>query len=86
MRTRRETVVFKHPFRIVGVDHVVVPSAYALVTDEELIEGLSFPAFRRVSTTITIPARPPNSSAMETVTTSARDLAESQSADDLPHD
>lgn len=80
-RTRRETVVFRHPFQIAGIDHVVAPGPYVVVTDDELIEGLSFPAYRRVATTITIPAAAPNSAAMETVTISSHDLAEAQRAD-----
>jgi hypothetical protein len=32
-----------------GVDHVLPAGDYELVTDEELIEGLSFPAWRRTS-------------------------------------
>jgi hypothetical protein len=35
------------------------------MTDEELIEGLSFPAYRRVSTAIFVPA--PSGSAVEMV-------------------
>jgi hypothetical protein len=30
--------------------------SYEVVTDEELIEGLSFPAYRRVATTMLVPA------------------------------
>lgn len=83
MRTRRETVVFKRPFRISGVDHVVGAGSYTVVTDEELIEGLSFTAIRRLATTITIPAGT-NSSAMETIPIDPGDLAKAQRADSLP--
>lgn len=83
MRTRRETVVFRRPFRIAGIDHPVGAGAYNVVTDEEMIEGLSFAVFRRVATTIEIPTGP-NSSAMETVSIDPRDLAEAQRADRLP--
>jgi hypothetical protein len=86
MRTRRETVVFRRPFRMPGVDHLVAAGAYTVVIDEEMIEGLSFPAFRRVATTIAVPAAPPNSAAMETISITARDLAEAQRADGLPHE
>ena len=30
---------------------------YEVVTDEELIEGLSFPVYRRVATTMLVPAQ-----------------------------
>jgi len=39
-----ETVTFRHPFRIKGIERQLQAGAYEVVTDEELIEGLSFPA------------------------------------------
>ncbi len=42
-RTQRKTVAFGHPFRLKGVDRVLPPGDYEVLTDEELIEGLSFP-------------------------------------------
>src|SRR5437868_6057847 len=48
-RSRRETVRFKHPFRIKGIDRLLAPGAYEVITDEEMIEGLSFASFRRVA-------------------------------------
>lgn len=56
IRSRRETVTFRHPFRIRGVDRVLPAGAYQVITDEEMIEGLSFAAFRRVATMIEVPA------------------------------
>jgi hypothetical protein len=47
--SRRETVHFKHPFPIKGVDRLLPPGAYEVITDEVMIEGLSFPSFRRAS-------------------------------------
>ena len=38
-RTQRKTVVFSHPFRLKGVDRVLPPGDYEVLTDEELIEG-----------------------------------------------
>ncbi|MGB6440329.1 MAG: hypothetical protein WBE89_13575 [Methyloceanibacter sp.] len=32
-----------------GVDRLLPPADYRVVTDEELIEGLSFPAYHRFS-------------------------------------
>ena len=59
-RSRRETVTFRHPFRINGIDRQLQAGAYEVVTDEELIEGLSFPCFRRVATLIMVPGAPPH--------------------------
>jgi hypothetical protein len=51
-RSRRETITFRHPFRIKGIDRLLPPGGYEVITDEEMIEGLSFASFRRVATMI----------------------------------
>jgi hypothetical protein len=80
-RSRRETVTFNHPFRIKGIDRQLKAGAYEVVTDEELIEGLSFPCFRRVATMIMVPAAPPQQSSTEMISISSVDLADAQQAD-----
>ena len=80
-RSRRETLTFKHPFRIKGIDRQLPAGAYEVVTDEELIEGLSFPCFRRVATMIMIPDVPPHQSSIEMISISSTDLADAQQAD-----
>ena len=80
-RTRRETVHFRHPFRIKGIDRQLAPGAYEIVTDEEMIEGLSFPGFRRVATMIMVPGAPPQRSTMEMISISAVDLSDAQRID-----
>ena len=86
-RSRRETVTFKHPFRIKGIDRLLPPGAYEVITDEEMIEGLSFASFRRVATMITVPATPPRTSTMERISISPVDLADAQRIDaDAPRE
>ena len=86
-RTRRETVHFRHPFRIKGIDRQLAPGDYEIVSDEEMIEGLSFPCFRRVATMIMVPACPPRSSTMEMISIASTDLSEAQRVDASgPHD
>jgi len=80
-RSRRETVTFAHPFRIRGIDRQLQAGAYEVVTDEELIEGLSFPCFRRVATMIMVPGAPPRHSSTEMFSISSVDLADAQQAD-----
>jgi hypothetical protein len=70
-RLRLETVTFQHPFRIKGIDRLLPAEASEVVTDEEMIEGLSFAAFRHVATMIMVPAAPPRSSTMEMISRSA---------------
>ncbi len=79
-RSRRETVTFRHPFRIRGIERILPAGAYEVVTDEETIEGLSFSAWRRVATMITVPAEGPRGS-MELLSIGSVDLADAQAAD-----
>jgi hypothetical protein len=39
MRTTNKTITFHQPFRLEGVDGVLPPADYRVVTDEEIIEG-----------------------------------------------
>jgi hypothetical protein len=80
-RSRRETVTFRHPFRIKGIDRQLQAGAYEVVADEELIEGLSFPCFRRVATMIMVPGAPPQHQSIEMISISSVDLADAQQAD-----
>jgi hypothetical protein len=74
-RSRRETVHFRHPFQIRGIDRVLPAGAYEVITDEEMIEGISFPCFRRVATRIMVPGASPHRSAVEMISISSIDLA-----------
>jgi hypothetical protein len=80
MRSRREIVTFRHPFRIEGVDRLLSAGAYEVITDEEMIEGLSFASFRRVATMIMVPAAA-RSSAMEMISISSIALSDAQRID-----
>jgi hypothetical protein len=80
-RSRRETITFKHPFRIKGIDRLLPPGAYEVITDEEMIEGLSFASFRRVATMIMVPAAAPRNSTMEMVSIGSLDLSDAQRID-----
>jgi hypothetical protein len=80
-RSRRETVTFKHPFRIRGLDRLLPAGAYEVVTDEETIEGLSFQSFRRVATLIKVPVEGRRGLAMEVISIGSVDLADAQRID-----
>jgi hypothetical protein len=80
-RSRRETVHFKHPFRIKGIDRLLAPGAYEVITDEEMIEGLSFASFRRVATMIMVPGAAPRTSSMEMISIDSVDLSDAQRKD-----
>jgi hypothetical protein len=80
IRSRRETVTFKHPFRIRGVDRQLPAGSYEVITDEESIEGLSFAAFRRIATMILVPGAL-SASMQEMISIGSVDLADAQRID-----
>ena len=79
-RSRSTSVAFSHPFQLKGVDRILPPGDYRVVTDEELIQELSFPVWRRISTMIFVPGQSYVSS-MEMVTIDPRDLEAAQNRD-----
>ena len=79
VRTIRKTISFLRPFYLKGVDRLLRSGDYQVMTDEELIEGLSFPAYRRVSTAIFVPA--PSGSGIEMATIDPLDLQAAQDQD-----
>jgi hypothetical protein len=81
IRSRREIVTFKHPFQIRGVDRLLPAGAYEVITDEEMIEGLSFASYRRVATMIMVPAAASRGSTMEMISIGSVDLSDAQRID-----
>lgn len=79
VRTSDRNVVFKHPFELTAVGRVLPAGNYRVMTDEELIEGLSFPVYRRVSTVIFVPAGGPSS--IEMIQIDPADLLAAQGKD-----
>lgn len=73
-RTKREMVTFVHPFLLKEAGRSLPAGAYEVLTDEELIEGLSFPVYRRVSTMIVVPAASPRTTSVEMLTIDPREL------------
>src|SRR5271155_729059 len=78
-RTISKTVTFAHPFLLKGIDRILPAGDYRVATDEELIEGLSFPAYRRVSTMIFVPGQ--NTSSVEMVAIDPQELQAAQEQD-----
>jgi hypothetical protein len=78
-RTSSKTVTFARPFLLKGVDRMMTAGDYRVVTDEELIQELSFPVYRRVATMIFVPAA--SGHAFEMVTIDPRDLEDAQVRD-----
>ena len=74
LRTSKKTVTFRRPFVLGGFDEVLPAGTYNVETDEELLEGMSFPAYRRISTLIHLRAKPGHAGRTETVTIDPNEL------------
>jgi hypothetical protein len=83
IRSTTKTVTFRQAFYLKGVDRLLPGADYRVVTDEELIEGLSFPAYRRVSTVIFVPSE--TGCAVEMVTIDPLELQAAQDQDAVPN-
>jgi hypothetical protein len=79
-RTKRDKVIFHHAFRLKTTDRLLPAGEYDVVTDEELIEGVSFPAYRRIGSWILAPNRSGTLST-EMVAIDPADLAAAQARD-----
>ena len=51
-RTTHQTVTFARPFVVPGLDGAQPAGTYTVETDDELIQALSVPAYRRLETRI----------------------------------
>jgi hypothetical protein len=78
-------VIFTHAFFLKGVDRILPPGEYPVIMDEELIEGLSFAAYRRISTMIFVPMQSYRASSVEMVTIDPSDLQAAQDRDAATH-
>ncbi len=79
IRSRRETVTLKPPFRSCGILRLLLAGAYEAITDEETIEGLTVAANRRIATMIMVPEGVRDS--MEMLSIGSAGLANAQAAD-----
>ena len=56
-RTSTKTVTFRRPFALGKFDEVLPAGDYSVETDEEILEGISFLAYRRIMTLIRLHAK-----------------------------
>jgi hypothetical protein len=73
-RITSKTVCFRYPFKIAGAEGEHPAGIYTVETTEEPIGGLSFIAYRRVSTTIVLASRSFGPAARQVVTIEPADL------------
>ncbi|MBI3453854.1 MAG: hypothetical protein HY057_13675 [Rhodospirillales bacterium] len=77
-------MTFGRPFLLDRFDAVLPAGAYSVETDEELLEGISFPAYRRVLTVIHLHPDPDHPGLMQTLTIDPNDLDAALKHDQSP--
>lgn len=80
-RTTIEAVTFARPFALRGFDAVAPAGTYEVETEEELLEGISFPAYRRTMTAIHLCKLPGQPGIMHVVNVDPIDLDAALAAD-----
>ncbi len=66
-RTRTELVTFSNSFRIAGLDDQLPAGTYEIEIDEERLEGVSFPVYRRVLALLHLGSSPLSPGTIRTV-------------------
>jgi hypothetical protein len=79
-RTQRSTFIFARPFRLATEARLQPAGTYLVETEEELLDGLSFPAYRRIGMTITLQSAPAGATG-QAVSVDAADFIRAQDAD-----
>jgi hypothetical protein len=83
-RTKNSTATFRRPFVLRAVGRALPAGDYEVITDEEMIEGVSFAAYRRVATMMILPGESHRSSEM--ITVEPEDLEEALARDAGPEE
>jgi hypothetical protein len=65
-RTTKRTVTFAHPFKLEASGAEFPAGRYFIETDEELVDGPSFPVYRRTATMMQLIANPLRPGSTET--------------------
>jgi hypothetical protein len=74
VRTTKKAVTFARPFILGKFDGVFPAGTYDVETDEELLENLSFCAYRRVLTVIHLPVKSGRRGRAQTLTIDPNEL------------
>ena len=83
MRTTKSTVTFVRPFRLGAFGEQLPAGRYPIETDEELLEGMSFPAYRRTATMMQLMPDPRHPGVTEIAMVDPQQLEEALTMDGL---
>ncbi len=81
MRSTKSTVTFSNPFTLSGYPGELPAGDYEVIVEEELLRGLSFEAYRRTATYLTVRGRGSHAGRSELRATYDSDLKEALSRD-----
>lgn len=81
MRSTRSTATFSNPFTLPGYTDELPAGDYEIVVEEELLQGLSFEAYRRTATYLTVRGRGIHSGRVGLREITENDLREALSRD-----
>lgn len=74
MRSTKSTVTFSNPFTLSGYTGDLPAGDYEILVEEELLQGLSFEAYRRTATYLTVHGRGSHAGRTELRATTESDL------------
>jgi hypothetical protein len=84
-RASSRMVTFKHPFALSAMDWTQPAGSYLVETEEELLESLSFSAYRRIASSIRLPS-PGNPVKVEIVSLTPAELDAALARDSGPRE
>ena len=83
-RTTKSTVTFTRPFKLGALGEQLPAGRYSIETDGELLEEVSFPAYRRTATVMQLMADPLRPGVTETIMVDPKQLEAALAEDAAP--
>jgi hypothetical protein len=85
-RTVHSTITFGQPFLLSGFDEPLPAGTYKIETLEELVEGVSFPVWRRIETLLFLNQQPGQPKLTQVAVIDPVELEEARSRDEAARD
>jgi hypothetical protein len=86
LRTSQRTVAFRRPFLLEALGEELPAGNYCVETEEELVEGISYAAYRRSTTVLLLPAAAGTGGFSRALTIDPQDLETALERDQLTSD
>jgi hypothetical protein len=83
MRTTKSTVTFVRPFRLGEFGEQLPAGRYPIEVDEEMVDGMSFPAYQRTATMMQLMPDPQRPSVTEIAMVDPQQLEEALTMDGM---